>query len=232
MSPASARVSSASVAWRSASCASRVPASVEPSTSRWRAMSFESRPRNCRTSSFSLASRLSLSPDSSSVSSSRSVSSAPVWLVPALSSCPFSSSCTIVSRRSPISASLACSNTLRSRAARRGSLGASRSASRRNVFSRSRNCCATSCSRVARLPPSGASLVTDEATGSSAACTGPLTTDRRQTVVRNAVVAVVRGMCLMAAPTPLWPGASADRVCRCESVPAYGSCRGAVPPPR
>ena len=167
MSAASPRVSSARADCRSASWASRAPASVEPSTSRWRAISFESRPRNCRTSSFSLASRLSASPDSRSVSSSRSLSSAPAWLVPALRSCPFSSSCTIVSRRLPISASRACSNTLRRSAARRGSLGASRSASRRNVFSRSRNCCASSCSRVARLPPA------DFAAGSSAAHAAP-----------------------------------------------------------
>ena len=169
MSPASPRVSSASAACRSASCASFAPASVEPSTSRCLAISFVSRPRNCRTSSFSLASRLSLSPDSSSVSSSRSVSSALLWLVPALSNCPFSSSCTIVSRRSPTSASRACSKTLRNSAARRGSLGASRSASRRNVFSRSRNCCASSCSRVARPPAAAAAF----AAGSAAAASAP-----------------------------------------------------------
>ncbi len=155
MSPARPRVSSASAACRSASCASRAPASVDPSTSRCLAISLAIRPRNCRTSSFSLASRLSVSPDSSSVSSSRSVSSALLWLAPAFSNWPFSSNCTIVSRRSPISASRACSNTLRNSAARRGSLGANRSASRRNVFSRSRNCCASSCSRVARPLPVG-----------------------------------------------------------------------------
>ena len=167
MSPARPRVSSASAACRSASCVSRAPASVDPSTSRCLAMSFAIRPKNCRTSSLSLASRLSVSPDSSSVSSSRSLSSAVVWLLPALSNWPFSKSCTIMSRRSPTSASRACSNTLRNSAARRGSLGASRSASRRNVFSRSRNCCASSCSRVARLPPTGF------AAGSSTAHTTP-----------------------------------------------------------
>ena len=188
MSPASPRVSSASAACRSASCASFAPASVEPSTSRCLAISFVSRPRNCRTSSFSLASRLSLSPDSSSVSSSRSVSSALLWLVPALSNCPFSSSCTIVSRRSPTSASRACSKTLRNSAARRGSLGASRSASRRNVFSRSRNCCASSCSRVARPPAAAAAFIAGFAAGSSAADAAPphaAITRRRHSVTIN-----------------------------------------------
>ena len=188
MSPASPRVSSASAACRSASCASFAPASVEPSTSRCLAISFVSRPRNCRTSSFSLASRLSVSPDSSSVSSSRSVSIALLWLVPALSNCPFSSSCTIVSRRSPTSASRACSKTLRNSAARRGSLGASRSASRRNVFSRSRNCCASSCSRVARPPAAAAAFTAGFAAGSSAADAAPpdaAITRRRHSVTVN-----------------------------------------------
>ena len=113
-------------------------------------MILESRERNCRTSSLVLASRRSVSPDSSSWSSSRSRSSVDAWVVPALSNCPCSSNCTIVSSRFPTSWLRACSNTFRNNVARRGSLGASRSAKRKNVLSNSRNCLSNSCSRCAK----------------------------------------------------------------------------------
>ena len=145
-SRASPCVSSARLSCRSASCVSRDPASVDPSMSRCLAISFESFAKNCLTSSFVLVSCRLLSPDSSRSRSSLSFSIAEAWLVPAFNSCPFSSSCTIPSSLPPTSWSRACSNALRNKAERRGSLAANRSANRRNVFSRSRNCWSSSCS--------------------------------------------------------------------------------------